>query len=226
MISIHKFLFIIFFFSLNINSQELPRGFVILKEVIPDLIVDLRYRAHDNFMGKPVEGYNSNEAVGTIELANALKKAQKVFNSYGFGIKIYDSYRPQRSVNDFIRWSQVQSDTISKASFYPKLNKNSLFDLGFIAEKSGHSRGSTVDITLTHIKGGKKGDEIDMGGPWDFFGNLSHYSFSEISEKQKQNRKLLREILINSGFDPYNKEWWHFTLKNEPFPDTYFNFLY
>ena len=223
--SIKKFLFILICFSLNINSQELPPGFTILKEVVPDLIVDLRYGTYENFIGNPINGYVSNKAVGTNELAAALKKAQKVFNSYNLGIKIYDSYRPQRAVNDFIKWSKVQSDTISKANYYPKLKKNTLFDLGFIAKKSGHTRGSTVDLTLIYIRGNKKGEELDMGGPWDFFGDLSNYSFLKISEEQKQNRKLLRKTLINSGFVPYEKEWWHFTLKDEPFPDTYFNFV-
>ena len=221
-----KKILIIFLFSPIYIMSQLPKEFVYLNEAIPSLSIEIRYATSNNFMGTPIKGYKSTDkAVGTIELANALKKAEKVFNSYGLGIKIYDSYRPQRAVDDFIRWSKVRWDTINKESYYPNLNKNILFDLGFIAKKSGHSRGSTIDLTLIYIDGENKGMEIDMGGNWDYFGDLSYYSYSQITEKQKQNRKLLRETLINCGFIPYDKEWWHFTLKKEPFPNTYFDFI-
>ena len=176
-------------------------------------------------MGRPIDGYISKTAVGTIELSKGLKKAQNILKAYELGIKIFDSYSTQNAVNHFIRWSKVQSDTINKIKYYPKLKKNSLFELGFISSKSGHSRGSTIDLTLVYLKGKKKEKEVDMGGEWDFFGKLSNYNFHQLSEKQNQNRKLLRETLLASGFIPYEKEWWHFTLKNEPFPETYFNFI-
>ncbi|MDG2372139.1 MAG: M15 family metallopeptidase [Flavobacteriaceae bacterium] len=210
---------------LHIFSQELPKGFIKLKEAVPSIVVDLRYATSENFMGRPIDGYISKTAVGTIELSKGLKKAQNILKAYELGIKIFDSYRPQNAVNHFIRWSKVQSDTINKIKYYPKLKKNSLFELGFISSKSGHSRGSTIDLTLVYLKGKKKEKEVDMGGEWDFFGKLSNYNFHQLSEKQNQNRKLLRETLLASGFIPYEKEWWHFTLKNEPFPETYFNFI-
>jgi D-alanyl-D-alanine dipeptidase len=142
----------------------------------------------------------------------------------GLGLKIYDAYRPQTAVNDFIHWSKIPSDTLTKHIYYPTLAKNRLFDLGFIASKSGHSRGSTVDLSLIYLKGKNKGKEVDMGGSWDFFGELSNFSYPAISEKQKANRNLLRELMLANGFKPYDKEWWHFTLNQEPFPQTYFNF--
>ena len=176
-------------------------------------------------MGKPIDGYISKRAIGTIEMAERLRKAQNTLNSYGLGIKIFDVYRPQKAVNHFIRWSKVQVDTINKIKYYPKLKKSSLFELGFIAKKSGHSRGSTIDLTLVYLEGKNKGKEVDMGSEWDFFGDLSNYDFPYLSKPQKYYRKLLREILLSSGFIPYEKEWWHFTLKKEPFPETYFNFI-
>ena len=220
-----KLVFILLCIYFNLISQKLPQGFTQLKDIVPDIVIDLRYGTSDNFMGKPVDGYISNTAVGTNELAKGLKMAQKKLNPFGLGIKIYDSYRPQKAVNHFIRWSKLKSDTINKNQYYPELKKNTLFDLGFIASKSGHSRGSTVDVTLIHLKGKNKGKLVDMGGHWDFFGELSNYNFYNLSETQKQNRRLLRKTLINSGFVPYEKEWWHFTLKDEPFPNTYFDFI-
>jgi len=220
-----KLLLLLLFVSLYINSQEIPQGFIDLEEVVPSLIVDLRYGTSENFMGNPIDGYISKIAVGTIEMAEGIRKAQNTLNSYGLGIKIFDAYRPQKAVNHFIRWSKVQVDTINKIKHYPKLKKSSLFELGFIAKKSGHSRGSTIDLTIIYLEGKNKGKEVDMGGPWDFFGGLSNYDFPHLSKTQKYYRKLLRETLLASGFIPYEKEWWHFTLKKEPFPETYFDFI-
>ena len=158
-------------------------------------------------------------------MADKLKIAQKTFNSYGLGIKIFDAYRPQKAVNHFIRWSKIEEDTINKTKYYPELKKKLLFELGFIAKKSGHSRGSTIDLTLVYLEGNNKGKEVDMGSKWDFFGDISNYNYPHLSKKQKYYRKLLRETLLSSGFIPYEKEWWHFTLNKEPFPKTYFNFI-
>lgn len=213
------------FFSPLICSQSLPDGFVVLTDYIPDLEVELRYATKTNFLGRPVEGYTSEIGVGTLELARQLKKVQLQLKPYGVGLKIYDTYRPQRAVNDFIQWSQHQNDTIMKRKYYPNLIKKNLFALGFIASKSGHSRGSTVDLTLIYNTGEMKGVEVDMGGTWDFFGERSNYSFSELTQNQKENRKLLRSKMIENGFKPYEKEWWHFSLIEEPFPDTYFDFI-
>ena len=220
-----KILLLLLFISFYTKSQEIPESFIDLKKVVPNLIVDLRYSTTNNFMGKPIDGYITKRAIGTIEMADKLKIAQKTFNSYGLGIKIFDAYRPQKAVNHFIRWSKIEEDTINKTKYYPELKKKLLFELGFIAKKSGHSRGSTIDLTLVYLEGNNKGKEVDMGSKWDFFGDISNYNYPHLSKKQKYYRKLLRETLLSSGFIPYEKEWWHFTLNKEPFPKTYFNFI-
>ena len=208
-----------------LGGQTLPQGFVFLENEIPNLIVDLRYSKDDNFLGKKVEGYKSGQkAIGTLELAKALRRVQKKLKSQGLGLKIFDAYRPQRAVNNFITWSRVKNDTIKKSIYYPYLPKAKLFELGFIASKSGHSRGSTVDLTLVYLSRECRGKRLDMGGNWDFFGDLSNYGFEDLNKNQKQNRKKLRDVMTTSGFKPYDKEWWHFTLINEPYPNKYFDF--
>ena len=208
-----------------LGGQTLPQGFVFLENEIPNLIVDLRYSKDDNFLGKKVEGYKSGQkAIGTLELAKALRRVQKKLKSQGLGLKIFDAYRPQRAVNNFITWSRVKNDTIKKSKYYPYLSKAKLFELGFIASKSGHSRGSTVDLTLVYLSRECRGKRLDMGGNWDFFGDLSNYGFEDLNKNQKQNRKKLRDVMTTSGFKPYDKEWWHFTLINEPYPNKYFDF--
>ena len=210
---------------INLSGQTLPEGFVFLENEIPNLIVDLRYSKDDNFLGKKVEGYKSGQkTIGTLELANALKQVQKKLKSQGLGLKIYDAYRPQRAVNNFIAWSRVKNDTIKKSKYYPYLPKAKLFELGFIASKSGHSRGSTVDLTLVYLSRECRGKKLDMGGNWDFFGDLSNYGFQDLNKNQIQNRKKLRDVMTTFGFKPYDKEWWHFTLINEPYPNKYFDF--
>ena len=206
-----------------LNSQ-LPEGFTALTDSIPDLLIELRYAGANNFMGRPVAGYNDRIGIGTSALAHQLKKVQAELKLMGLGLKIYDAYRPQTAVNDFIRWSKIPGDSLTKHIYYPTLVKNRLFDLGFIASKSGHSRGSTVDLSLIYLKGKNKVNEVDMGSSWDFFGDLSNFNNTSISKKQKANRSLLRELMIANGFKPYEKEWWHFTLNQEPFPQTYFDF--
>ena len=209
----------------HFTAAQLPSGFTVLNNEIPGLEVELRYATSKNFMGRPVVAYHSDLAIGSSELAIQLKKVQAQLRSMGYGIKIYDAYRPQSAVNDFIKWSKIPNDTMSKHEYYPKLKKNTLFDLGFISAKSGHSRGSTVDLTLIYLDKNKKGKELDMGSSWDFFDDISNYASMKITKKQKSNRKLLREIMILNGFKPYDKEWWHFTLINEPFPNTYHDFV-
>lgn len=210
---------------IHLSGQTLPEGFVFLENEIPNLMVDLRYSKDENFLGKKVEGYKSEQkAVGTLELARALRRVQKKLELQGLGLKIYDAYRPQRAVNNFIAWSRVKNDTLKKSKYYPYLPKAKLFELGFIASKSGHSRGSTVDLTLVYLSRECRGKKLDMGGNWDFFGDLSNYGFEDLNKNQKQNRKKLRDIMTTSGFKPYEKEWWHFTLINEPYPNKYFDF--
>ena len=220
-------LFFLLFFILSLGrAQELTKGFTYLENHIPNLKVELRYATTDNFMGRIVQGYRPNQKIiGTLTLAKALKKVQKQLATRDLGLKIFDAYRPQRAVNDFIEWSKHPQDTLTKQKYYPKLVKNRLFKLGFIAEKSGHSRGSTVDLTLVCRSGSKKGKALDMGSSWDFFGIISHYNYKNITSTQKENRKLLREVMISAGFVPYEKEWWHFTLLKEPFYHTYFDFV-
>ena len=203
---------------------QLPPGFTLLRDSIPDLVVEMRYAGSANFMGRKVTGYTDPIAIGTTALAQQLKKVQAELKPFGLGLKIFDAYRPQRAVNDFIQWSKNTGDTLTKRRYYPELAKSKLFEMGFIASKSGHSRGSTVDLSLVYLTGKNKGQEMDMGGPWDFFGALSYFNYSQISEEQKANRSLLRKQMTANGFRPYDKEWWHFTLNEEPFPQTYFDF--
>ena len=196
-------------------------NFVHLKDAIPNIKYEIRYAGKNNFLGRPVKGYESAEALMTKEAAATLKKVQTDLNTQGFGLKVFDAYRPQRAVNDFIAWAKIPGDTLTKRQFYPDLPKNRLFELGYIASRSGHSRGSTIDLTVIDLKTGK---EIDMGGPYDFFGEISHHDYTKISSQQKENRLLLRNAMEKHGFNAYEKEWWHYTLKNEPYPETYFDF--
>ena len=157
----------------------------------------------------------------TKKTAYALKKVQQILLKKGLSLKIFDAYRPQQSVDHFVRWGKVLNDTLMKKKYYPDVPKSKLFEQGYIALKSGHSRGSTVDLTIVQRTSGK---ELDMGSIYDFFGEESHPSFKKINTHQQKNRLYLREIMLKNGFKPYEKEWWHFTLKKEPFPKTYFNF--
>jgi D-alanyl-D-alanine dipeptidase len=207
-----------------LSAQKLPEGFAYLKKENPTLILDLRYATSENFTGKIVTGYTSEKAIGTKALSIALRKVQALLRSKGLGLKVFDAYRPQSAVDAFISWAASASDTLKKREYYPNLKKEDLFELGYIAEESGHTRGSTIDVTLVYLKGRRKGKEIDMGGKWDYFGEASHFNYQKISPKQMENRRLLRDLMIEGGFNPYEKEWWHFSLKNEPFPTTYFDF--
>lgn len=216
-------LFVVLFFVFSACQPEYPpSGFKVLQEEIPTLKIDARYFSANNFIGKKVDGYQGEKLVLTSEAAQALKKVQAHLASKNIGLKVFDTYRPQRAVDHFVRWCADENDTITKAKYYPNLQKNQLIPGNYIAEKSGHSRGSTVDLTLVNLTTGK---ELDMGTPWDYFGPESHGDFDGISAQQKANRKLLADVMSKHGFVPLPEEWWHFTLKNEPFPDTYFNFV-
>jgi len=200
---------------------QLPNGFIYAEDVIPDLEVELRYFTSNNFVGQPIEGYHSNKLILTLESAQALKLVHEALQEQNLCLKVYDGYRPQSAVNHFIKWARDLDDTINKHTFYPDVKKRNLFKDEYIASKSGHSRGSTLDLTIID---GNTGIPLDMGSAYDFFGIQSHPLYQNISKKQKQNRMLLREIMLNNGFMPYENEWWHFTLKKEPFPNTYFKF--
>ena len=198
----------------------LHHGFVFIRDVIPSIHEDIRYAGCHNFIGRPVDGYCLAKSVCTAECAQALKRAAAVFEKDGYTLLVYDAYRPQRAVDHFVRWSLDLEDTIAKAEFYPELDKAELFDRGYIARRSGHSRGSTVDLTLLH----PDGTPIDMGGEFDWFSPVSGHDYADLTSAQKQNRAYLRRVMEESGFSPYSEEWWHYRLKDEPYPDTYFDF--
>jgi D-alanyl-D-alanine dipeptidase len=216
--------YVIFFVLLTcsqMNAQILKKGFSYLSEVDESIQQELRYFSINNFIGKKIDGYNKNTIIISNAAANALKKVQAELKQMGLSLKVYDAYRPQQSVDHFVRWAKKLNDTLMKQSYYPTIRKSDLFQLGFIASKSGHTRGSSVDLSIVEIKTNK---EIDMGSSYDFFGATSHSFHKKLSSRQEKNRMLLRNIMIKNGFKPYDKEWWHFTLVEEPFPNTYFNF--
>ncbi len=203
------------------TQREVPNSFVNLKKQIPNLEIDLRYYGSHNFLGRPVKGYEANKVFISKEAANALVQIQKELNQQGLGIKVFDAYRPQQAVNNFKEWALDIADTAAKKEFYPDVDKRNLFKLGYIAEKSGHSRGSTIDLTIVNLK---DKNELDMGTGFDYFGEPSHHDYSNLSTQQKNNRKLLKDIMEKHGFKSIEEEWWHYTLKNEPFKDQYFDF--
>ena len=196
-------------------------GFVSVSDVIPDALLDVRYYTTYNFVGERIDGYEQPVVLMTKEAAAALALVNRDMRAQGLRLVVYDAYRPQRAVDHFVRWAEDVSDTRMKAIFYPEVDKADLFERGFIAKRSGHSRGSTVDLTLLDEKSGML---LDMGGPFDFFGELSHPDFAGVTTELHANRMLLRDAMVTHGFKPLSTEWWHFTLVNEPYPDTYFDF--
>ena len=202
-------------------SPDDPTGFVVLGEYIPDIIQEIRYYSTYNFVGERIDGYEMPCALMTIEAAEALKAVSDDVMKMGYRLKIYDAYRPQMGVDHFMRWAQNINDVRMKNYFYPEIDKARIIPEGYVAVKSGHTRGSTVDLTLFDMKTGK---ELDMGGTFDYFGERSHPDFKKITKKQYNNRMILRNAMIRHGFKPLEEEWWHFTLENEPYPDTYFTF--
>ena len=195
--------------------------FVDLNEVIDDLITDIRYYGDYNFVGERIDGYEEPLALLTKKAAEALKKVAAEAREKGYRLKIYDTYRPQKAVDHFVRWAEDLEDTRMKEHFYPEVDKSELFEKEYIYKRSGHSRGSTVDLTLFDVK---KNEDLDMGGTFDYFGELSHPDYTGITDEQYENRMILREAMLNHGFKPLPEEWWHFTLEDEPYPDTYFTF--
>ena len=195
--------------------------FVLLAEAVPDVILEIRYYSTYNFVGDRIDGYEQPVALLTKEAAAALKEVSDELLEKGYRLKVFDAYRPQKAVTHFMNWALDPDDVSMKEYFYPELEKEVLFPQGYIAEHSGHSRGSTLDLTLFDMKTEK---EVDMGGTFDYFGELSHPDYTEITEEQYRNRMILREAMLNHGFKPLEEEWWHFTLADEPYPDTYFTF--
>lgn len=203
------------------NTMALPIEFVYLKDIDNSIIQDIKYFTDDNFIGRPIKGYQICQCVLTRKSAIYLSKIQQQLNLKSLGLKVYDCYRPQIAVNDFIAWNHDVSDQKMKDVYYPNTDKVNLFKLGYIANKSAHTRGSAVDLTIVSLKTGK---DLDMGTYFDYMDDKSFVFSEEISEETKNNRLFLRNIMQKNGFKPYDKEWWHFTLENEPFPKTYFNF--
>lgn len=213
--------YLLLLFSFKIQSQTLPKGFSYVNAIEPTIQKELRYCTNNNFIGTSINGYEESKLITTTQTAKALKKVQNELLKKGFSLKIFDAYRPQTAVNHFVKWARVINDTLMKQQYYPNVNKRNLFKEGYIASKSGHSRGSTVDLTIIDLKTNK---ELDMGSPYDFFGTPSHITYQNITKQQKENRQLLQNTMLKHGFRPYPNEWWHFTLRNEPFPKTYFDF--
>lgn len=203
------------------TEPALPQGFVYVAEVAPEILQDMRYCGHNNFTGGPVPGYEAPTAILSHKAAMALKAVNDDCLALGYVVKVFDAYRPQRAVDYFIAWSQTPETGSAKAAFYPNIDKAQLFKQGYLARKSGHSRGGTVDLTLADKDSGV---ELDMGSPFDYLDPRSHFDAGHLNAEQIYNRNLLRTLMEKHGFEPYNKEWWHFTLKDEPFPQTYFDF--
>ena len=224
----------------KINPTDDSSQFVNLTDAVPDAILEIRYYSTYNFVGARIDGYEEPTALITRVAADSLRAVSDDVIQLGYRLKIYDAYRPQKGVDHFVRWAANVSDTLMKPYFYPDLDKSVLFDQEYIMEKSGHTRGSTVDITLFDMNTEK---ELDMGGTFDWFGPESHPDFCgnpetgeytgdnsksptglSITAEQFANRMILRQAMLRHGFKALDSEWWHFTLLNEPFPDTYFTF--
>jgi len=206
----------------NSATAQIPAEFIDVRQVVRGVTIDLRYFSRNNFVGEFIDGYEESNMLMTRETAAALIPVENQLRAMGLGLKIFDAYRPQQAVDHFVRWAEDLDDTRMKYRYYPNVDKANLFSDGYIAARSGHSRGSTVDLTIIDRA---TGDELDMGTPWDFFDLRSWPSSTEVSATQRANRMLLRTLIIEAGFRPLETEWWHFTLENEPFPDTYFNFV-
>ena len=195
--------------------------FVLLSDYVPGIVQEIRYYSTYNFVGDRIDGYEEPVAILSKEAARALKGVANEANAMGYRLKIFDAYRPARAVRHFVFWGIEDLDLRMKPFFYPQLEKQVLFQRGYIAKESSHSRGSTVDLTLLDMGTGK---EVDMGSPFDLFDPISHPYCREVTDEQYDNRMLLQNLMVRAGFEPIDCEWWHFTLRDEPFPETYFDF--
>lgn len=223
---------------------NLSKGFVFLTDIDPSIIESVRYYGPDNFMGRPVPGYTVNRIIMTEQAASAIKQVNQSLKLQGYKLVVYDAYRSQTSVNAFIEWGKHPEDDLAKPLYYPTLKKNEIFEEGYVSPRSQHTRGSTVDLTIIPVNESLKqitvqqrtlnngeiipfldDNTVDMGASFDLFHRVSHHKSILISEQQQANRDLLRSEMEKAGFQPYDTEWWHYLLKNEPFPDTYFDFV-
>lgn len=238
------FLLLIFIGCTDMN-KNLPQGFVFLTDIDPTIVEDQRYYTDQNFLGRPVSGYKTSRIVCTKKAAEQLKQVQVFMQKHGYKLVVYDGYRPQTAVKEFMRWGENENDIIAKSYYYPTLHKKDLFQLGYIADKKpSHTRGSTFDLTiikadqeLQPISYAKRkllnGEEIpflddntvDMGASFDLFHKASHHDSPLIESSYTQMRNFLRDAMKQFGFKEYAEEWWHYTLENEPYPDTYFDFV-
>ena len=213
-------LFIFLFITITLYANEAEpskhSAFTNINHSIPSLKFEMRYTTTDNFIGRPIDGYQEPICYLTDETAIALVKVQQSLQKEGLGLLVFDCYRPQRAVNHFVRWAKEIYDTKMKSTYYPNVDKKDLFRDGYIAAKSGHSRGSTVDLTIVGF---------DMGTPFDFFDPRSHTNAKTVTKKQHNNRMLLKKVMEENGFKNYAEEWWHYTLKEEPFKEHYFDFI-
>ncbi len=220
-----KFLKILFFIFLvnihRISVSALPEGFVYINDIAPDIILEPRYYSEYNFVGKRIEEYNSPAIIMAEQAAKALKRVSDKLKEEGYTLKIWDAYRPQRAVDHFVRWAKDPKEVKMKNDFFPNVDKDKLMEPGYIAEHSAHTRGSAVDITIVNLSTNL---EVDMGCSFDFFGKIAWHGSELVTKEQAENRKKLREVMEEEGFEAYLNEWWHYTLKNEPFPDKYFDF--
>ncbi|CAA6811904.1 MAG: D-alanyl-D-alanine dipeptidase (EC [uncultured Sulfurovum sp.] len=206
---------------MSFSEAKIPKEFCYISDKIPNISEEIRYFGKDNFVGEVVDGYLAPRAILTKKATTALRKVQKELNGFGLGLKVFDAYRPQKAVDHFVRWGRDLSDKKMKSIYYPTVKKKHLFRDGYIAKKSGHSRGSTVDLTIIDLE---SKEALDMGSSFDYFGELSWVKYKDITAQQKSNRMLLNFVMLKYGFKSYAEEWWHFTLKNEPYKKTYFNF--
>ena len=234
-----------FAFAETLPEKGLPPGFVDVEKAIPSLLLDMRYATAHNFVGEGIDGYEAAKCILTEKAARALAEVQKELKGSSFSLKVYDCYRPQRAVDHFVRWAKDAVDTRTKKEFYPTVDKANLFRDGYIAEKSGHSRGSTVDVTIVPLPAPEeekyspgqplfecylptvsrfRDNGIDMGSGFDCFHEISWPLSLIVNPEQRAARMFLKDIMEKHGFKNYDKEWWHFTLRNEPFPDKYFDF--
>jgi D-alanyl-D-alanine dipeptidase len=200
---------------------SIERGFVFLDEVLTGVRWDAKYATWDNFTGTPVDGYEVNRVVGSDALADALREATTLAATIGFGMLLWDGYRPQRAVNRFLEWSAQPEDGCTKQRFYPNINRSEMFTCGYVAPKSGHSRGSAIDLTLYRLD---TGELASMGGSHDLMDERSHHQARGVSAVEARNRRTLCDVMEHSGFRRYEYEWWHYSLSDEPHPDTYFDF--
>lgn len=208
----------------QVYGADLPKDFVYLTDLYPDMVIDMRYFGDDNFIGSPIEGYKRPVCIISRAAARALGQVQETLREFGLGLKVFDAYRPQMAVDHFVRWAGDLDDVKMKSRYYPHVKKKDLFKDGYIASRSGHTRGSTIDLTIVDMDVEGSPRELDMGTPFDFFSTSSWGRSPAVSGQARANRLLLQSLMVRAGFRPYEREWWHFTLEDEPFPETYFNF--